>query len=301
MAMTWPRLWTALATPFDGDGRLDGAAAARLARWCVAHGSDGLVVAGSTGEAATLSDREREDLFRAVRNAVPATVPVYVGTGTNDTARTVALSRQARDYGADGLLLVTPYYNKPTQTGLERHFLAVAEAVALPIMLYNVPSRTGVTLEAETVARVMAQAPRVMAVKEAGGSLDAYTRLLRTVPADRYVLSGDDSLTLPAMAVGAYGVVSVAAHLVGDEMRAMIEAFRAGEVERAAALHRTLFPVFRELFSLPNPVPLKWALNWLGLGVGEPRLPLVAATDDDLSGLRGALVALGRTPGSARG
>jgi 4-hydroxy-tetrahydrodipicolinate synthase len=298
--MSWPRLWTALATPFREDGELDLAGAARLAAWCVESGSDGLVVAGSTGEAATLTDEERAALFRAVREAVPSAVPVYAGTGTNDTRRTVDLSRQAAAYGADGLLLVTPYYNKPTQAGLERHFLTVAEAVTLPIMLYNVPGRTGVNLAPETVGRVMRAAPHVVAVKEAGGSLDAFVRLLDQVPSDRYVLSGDDGLTLPAMAVGAWGVVSVAAHLVGDLMRTMMEAFRGGDVETAAGLHRRLYPVFHALFLLPNPVPLKWALAWMGLPAGPPRLPLTRAPEADMVPLAAALTALGRGPDATR-
>jgi 4-hydroxy-tetrahydrodipicolinate synthase len=281
-----------MVTPFDATGRFNAAAAGRLAAWLVSHGTEGIVVAGSTGESATLTEAERRDLFLAVRAHVPSTVPVWAGTGTNDTARTVLLSRQAAEYGADGLLIVAPYYNKPTQEGLRRHFLAVAEAVDLPIMLYNVPSRTSVRVSPETVARVMREAPNVVAIKEAGGEIDAYVRLVDAVPPDRYVLSGDDSMTLPAMAVGAYGVVSVAAHLVGPGIKAMMEAFLAGRPGEAAQWHRRLFPVFQGLFSEPNPIPLKWALNALGFEAGPPRLPLVAADDAAMDGLRRALEAV---------
>jgi 4-hydroxy-tetrahydrodipicolinate synthase len=284
-----PRLWTAMATPFTEAGALDDKGCAHLAQWLVQHGTEALVVAGSTGEAPTLSEQERGRLFAAVRDAVPDGVPVYCGTGSNDTRATVALSRAAAGWGADGLLVVAPYYNKPTQAGLRAHFLQVAGAVDIPIIVYNVPGRTAVTLAPALTAQIMEEAPHVLAVKEATGNLDTYSELLARVPAGRLVLSGDDSLTLPALAIGAHGIVSVAAHLVGDSMQAMIQAHLAGDVTTAAHLHRRLYPVFRELFREPNPVPLKWALARMGIAIGPPRLPLVPARDENMLPLAAAL------------
>jgi 4-hydroxy-tetrahydrodipicolinate synthase len=294
--MRWPAVFTAMVTPFDAEGRLATEEAARLAAWLVAHGTGGLVVAGSTGEGATLSDTERERLFRAVREAVPADVPILVGTGTNDTAVSIARSKAAEQWGADGVLAVAPYYNKPPQAGLEAHFVAIAQAIGIPVMLYNVPSRTSVAVEPRTVARIMERAPNVFAVKESGGNVDGFSQLVEQIPGDRLVYSGDDILTLPALAVGAVGVVSVASHVVGDELAAMIAAFGRGDVQTAAALHRRLAPVFRALFVQSNPIPLKWALNRLGASVGDPRLPLVPADETAMRPLAAALEAAGVRP-----
>lgn len=279
--LQWPRLWTAMITPLDTAGGVNLPVAGRLANWLTDHGSGGLVVAGSTGEAATLSESERRALLQAVRSAVGPKIPLLMGTGTNDTNATIRLSRQAVSDGADGVMVVAPYYNKPPQEGLVQHFLAVADAVAVPIMLYNVPGRTGVNVSPATVVRIMREAPHVLAVKEAGGSLEVMTRLVRDVPAGRLVYSGDDSLTLPALAVGAYGVVSVAAHVVGDHIARMIAAYQEGRIEEAGALHRRLSAVFFGLFCRSNPIPVKWSLNWLGAPVGSVRLPLVGARDSD--------------------
>jgi 4-hydroxy-tetrahydrodipicolinate synthase len=292
----WPAVFTAMVTPFDTNGRLATEEAARLAAWLVRHGTGGLVVAGSTGEGATLTDDERERLFRAVREAVGPDVPIVVGTGTNDTAVSIERSRAAEKWGADGVLAVAPYYNKPPQAGLEAHFLAIAGAIGIPVMLYNVPSRTSVSVEPRTVARVMGRAANVLAVKESSGNVDLFSQLVEQIPSDRLVYSGDDILTLPALAVGAVGVVSVASHLVGDELAAMIEAYGRGDVKTAGELHRRLAPVFRALFVQSNPIPLKWALNRLGAAVGMPRLPLVAADDAAMRPLAEALEAAGVKP-----
>jgi 4-hydroxy-tetrahydrodipicolinate synthase len=292
----WPAVFTAMVTPFDTNGRLATEEAARLAAWLVRHGTGGLVVAGSTGEGATLTDDERERLFRAVREAVGPDVPIVVGTGTNDTAVSIERSRAAEKWGADGVLAVAPYYNKPPQAGLEAHFLAIAGAIGIPVMLYNVPSRTSVSVEPRTVARVMGRAANVLAVKESSGNVDLFSQLVEQIPSDRLVYSGDDILTLPALAVGAVGVVSVASHLVGDELAAMIDAYGRGDVKTAGELHRRLAPVFRALFVQSNPIPLKWALNRLGAAVGMPRLPLVAADDAAMRPLAEALEAAGVKP-----
>lgn len=278
-----------MITPFDVQGRLNVDEAARLARHLTQHGTQGLVIAGSTGEAATLQDDEREMLFRAVRKAVDPVVPVFVGTGTHDTAQSIRRSQMAASWGADGILLVTPYYNKPPQSGLLAHFVAVAGAVDLPVMLYNVPGRTAVTMDPGTVAAIMREQPNVFAIKEAGGNLDIMSKLCEELPPDRLVYSGDDALTLAAMAVGAVGVVSVAAHVVGDAMADMLERFAAGDLLSARAIHQKLAPVFRLLFVESNPIPLKWALNHLGAAVGAPRLPLVPAQDSDMAALAEAL------------
>jgi 4-hydroxy-tetrahydrodipicolinate synthase len=275
----FPRLWTAMATPFAADGSLDEAGAERLAAWLTDQGTEGLVVAGSTGEGPTLSDGERSALVRAARRGARPGTPIYVGVGTSDTRRTVELSQRGEQDGADGLLLSAPPYNRPPAEGLVAHFTAAAGAVRLPVMLYNVPGRTAVTIDPDTVARVVAAAPNVVAVKEAGGRLDVFTRLRLVEPRPRYVLSGDDGLTLPAMAVGAHGVVSVAAHVAGPLLRALIADVLAGRREDAMRRHEALLPLVDELFRLSSPIPLKWALNRLGLPAGPPRLPLTPAPD----------------------
>lgn len=291
----WPSLWTAMISPLDSAGNVNLPVARRLAMWLTAHGSGGLVVAGSTGEAATLSEGERRSLLETVRSAVAPEVPVLMGTGTNDTRTSVHLAKQAVADGADGIMVVAPYYNKPPQDGLVQHFLAVADAVSVPIMLYNVPSRTGVNLLPSTVVRIMRDAPHVLAVKEAGGSIDVMTRLVRDIPPGRLVYSGDDSLTLPGLALGTHGTVSVAAHVIGDQMAQMMAWYQSGQPGAASALHRRLSAVFSGLFCRSNPIPVKWALNWLGAPVGGVRLPLTAAhdSDDDMQSLAAALKAAG--------
>ena len=203
-------------------------------------------------------------------------IQVWAGTGSNDTAHSLELSKEAEKLGVDGVMLVCPYYNKPSQEGLYQHFKKVAGAVSLPLMLYNVPGRTGINLLPETVAR-LAEIENIVAIKEASGSMDQVSTLMTLLPQDMTVYSGDDSLTLPMMALGARGVVSIASHLVGNQILAMIEAFNQGEVKLANNLHQQLFPIFKGLFIATNPVPLKEALNQLGYNVGGLRLPLVEA------------------------
>lgn len=275
----WPHIFTAMATPFDRDGNLDAERAQILARWLVNHGSQGLVLAGTTGESPTLANRERARLWEAVRTAVGADVPVLMGTGSNDTEHARELSREAAQWGVDGVLLVTPYYNKPPQEGLYRHFLRIADDLPVPVMLYNVPGRTGVHLEADTIRRIVADAPNVAAVKEASGVLGNIERLLECCP-ETTIYSGDDALFYPGLTMGAHGVVSVAAHVVGTEMLRLWEAFAQGDIETARTWHLRLLPVFRGLFRLPNPIPVKWVLNRMGLEVGPVRLPLVYPDDE---------------------
>jgi 4-hydroxy-tetrahydrodipicolinate synthase len=271
------RVLTAMVTPLDRDLAVDYGRAAALARRLVESGSDGLVVCGTTGESPTLSDDEKIRMFRAVREAVGDRASVIAGTGTYDTAHSIHLTREAERAGCDGVLLVNPYYNKPSQEGLYRHFKAIAEATRLPVMLYNIQSRTSVNCEPATVAR-LAQVPNIVAIKEASGNLDQMSQIRRLTPPEFLMYSGDDSLTLPLLAVGGYGVVSVAAHVAGREIHDMIDAFTAGDVRRALALHLRLWPLFKVIFITTNPTPVKAALQLVGFDAGGLRLPLVEAT-----------------------
>jgi 4-hydroxy-tetrahydrodipicolinate synthase len=279
------RLLTAMVTPFDKDGALDLRRAQQLAERLVQQGSEGIVVTGTTGESPTLTADERYALWEAVVDAVADRALVWAGTGTNDTRASVQFSKRAAAIGVHGLLLVTPYYNKPSQAGLYHHFRAVAEEVGLPVMLYNVPSRTGVNLHAETTLRLARDVRQVVAVKEASGDLDQIGAILRSRPREFAVYAGDDKMTLPMLAMGADGVVSVASHLVGPQMVEMMRAFEAGNVQKAAAIHLRLLPLFQGLFMAPNPVPVKHALRLTGFDVGGVRPPLAPMDGDEESRL----------------
>ena len=269
------RLLTAMVTPFDGEGRVDHEQARSLARALLDSGSDGLVVAGTTGEAPTLSHDEKLKLFAVVREAVGDRGAVLAGTSTNNTAASVELSREAEGTGVDGLLLTAPYYNKPTQEGLYRHFEAIAGATRLPCVLYNIPSRTGVNMTAETTVR-LSRVPNIVGVKEASGDLVQIARIVEDAGEGFRVWSGDDAMTLPILAVGGYGVIAVVAHLVGAQMRRMIDDYLAGRTAEAAAVHRRLLPLMQILMTAAsNPAPVKYALNQIGFRVGATRLPLV--------------------------
>jgi 4-hydroxy-tetrahydrodipicolinate synthase len=283
---------TAMVTPFSPDGAVDLDLAARLAGHLVDHGSDGLVLCGTTGESPTLSWQEQHELFEAVKGAVAGRALVLAGTGSNCTAEAIEAIGRAAEEGADGALVVVPYYNKPPQQGLEAHFRAIAQAApGLPVMLYNIPGRTGCSLEPATTARLLDLA-NVVSYKAASGSTDEVSQL-RLLCGDRLAIySGDDALTLPMLAVGAVGVVSVASHLVGREIQRMISAFLAGELAAALALHERLLPLCRALFATTNPIPVKAALELEGWPVGAPRLPLVSADSDVRTRLTSALAAL---------
>ncbi len=272
--MIWPRIFTAMITPFDNYGDLDLDTTGRLAAWLVEHGSDGLMVAGTTGESPTLTDQERRDLFLAVRSSVPAHVPVWVGTGSNNTRQAIEWTRAAEDWGADGVLVVSPYYNKPPQYALVRHFTAIAQATRLPLMLYNVPGRTASNVEPDTVSRVIEQASNLMAIKEASGSIGQIAHLLSQTPSAFKVYSGDDAMFYPTLSLGGHGVVSVASHVAGDALKSLWLAWERHDIQRAHALHRALLPLFEELFRLTNPIPVKWALAQMGWPTQNLRLPL---------------------------
>lgn len=288
------RLLTAMVTPLCADLSVDYERAAALATRLVEAGNDGIVVAGTTGEAPTLTKEEKLRLFETVVAAVGHRARVLAGTGTNSTADTLAFSKQAAETGVHGLLVVTPYYNKPPQEGLYRHFAAVAEAVDLPIMLYNVPSRTACNILPATTARLARDYPNVVAIKECVPEQTA--AVLAEAPPGFAVYSGDDAATLPMLAQGAVGVVSVAGHVVAPQIRAMIDAYTAGEAAGAATWHRRLLPVFKGLFATTNPILVKAALALTGFAAGGLRLPLVAATPAEQEALARVLAEAGVLP-----
>ncbi len=265
---------TAMVSPFDDEGALDVDGAAALARWLADHGSDGLVVAGTTGEGSVLTDDEKLDLWRAVSEAV--TVPVVASTGSNDTAHSVELTRRAADTGAAGVLAVTPYYNRPSQAGMEAHFRAVAAATDLPVLVYDIPVRTGRKVSHEVLVRLATEVPNIAGVKDAASDVAASARLVAATPEGFELYSGNDDLTLALLAVGAVGVVGVATHWVGPQMSEMIAAFAKGDTQRAQEVNATLFEsyAFESSDAAPNPIPAKAVMRALGFAVGQCRLPM---------------------------
>ena len=270
------RLLTAMVTPFDAEGRLDYEQAQRLALALLESGSQGLVVAGTTGESPTLSHDEKLRLFAAVAEAVKGRGAVLAGTGTYDTAESVALTRDAVATGVDGFLLTVPYYSRPSQEGLRRHFEAIAAATDRPCVMYNIPSRTAVNMTAETTV-ALSRVPNIAGIKEASGDLDQIARIIDGADEGFRVWSGDDALTLPIVSIGGWGAIAVVAHLTGAQMRELIEAHVQGRTEEAAGIHRRLLPLMDTLMKAAgNPASVKFALNHVGFNVGQPRLPLVA-------------------------
>jgi 4-hydroxy-tetrahydrodipicolinate synthase len=273
MTIDFGRVITAMVTPFDSEGNVHYAEAERLAAYLAANGSDGIVVCGTTGESPTLSWDEEYQLFQVVQSAVAGTATVIAGTGSNSTSEAIEATQKAAKLGVDGSLQVVPYYNKPPQSGIYQHFAAIASACDLPMMLYNIPGRTGQQLEPETVAK-LAQVPGIVAIKESTGNLDLASQIRSLTPPEFKIYSGDDSLTLPMLAVGGTGVVSVASHLVGNEIQQMIAAFDSGHNQAAIQMHLKLLPLFKGLFTAPNPMPIKAALKLQGWEVGGLRLPM---------------------------
>ncbi|OUW49469.1 MAG: 4-hydroxy-tetrahydrodipicolinate synthase [Synechococcus sp. TMED187] len=289
------RLLTAMVTPFDAEGKVDLALAGQLASHLVEEGSEGILVCGTTGESPTLSWEEQVQMLAAVREAVGPGVKVLAGTGSNSTAEAVEATREAAAAGADGALVVVPYYNKPPQEGLEAHFRAVAQAAPeLPLMLYNIPGRTGCSLAPATVARLM-DCPNVVSIKAASGTTEEVSQLRLTCGPKLAIYSGDDALTLPMLSVGAVGVVSVASHVAGRRLCSMIEAFFAGRHAEALAQHDQLLPLCKALFATTNPIPVKAALELSGWPVGAPRLPLLPLDSSMRDTLSQALAALRQT------
>lgn len=287
--MDFGRLITAMVTPFDANGDIHWDETARLIDYLIEEQkSDSLVIAGTTGESPTLNEDEKLKLFQfAVRHAAGRS-KVIAGTGSNDTAHSIELTQKAEQCGVDGILLVAPYYNKPNQEGLFRHFEAIAKSTSLPVMLYNVPGRTGISLSTATTLR-LAEIPNIVATKECA-SLDQVTQIVAGAPEQFIVYSGDDSATLPALSVGAFGIVSVASHVAGSVMKDMIEAYVQGHVQEAAKLHQKLFPLFKGLFECPDPLPnpsaVKYALEVKGFEVGGVRLPLISPSENESAFIR---------------
>jgi len=283
--MSFGRILTAMVTPMNEALEVDYQEAVRLAQYLIDHGSDGVVVCGTTGESPTVTDKEKIELFKAVKGALGSKATVIAGIGTNSTNSSISLARMAATTGVDGLMAVVPYYNKPCQEGMFQHFKAIAEATPLPFMLYNVPGRTSANLMPETVRR-LSEIPNIVALKEAAGSVDQVTELKRMLPPEFEVYSGDDSMTLPMLALGCSGIISVAAHVIGDEMKAMVHAWFAGDTDRATKWHLELFPIFKGVFVAANPVPVKALMNMIGIKAGGVRLPLVKATAEEMNFLK---------------
>jgi len=293
MTARFGRVITAMVTPFDDNGDLDLDAAAELAHWLVETGSDALVLAGTTGESPTMSDAETLALFRRVRETV--TVPVIAGTGSNSTRHAVEMTKQATDVGVDAILTVTPYYNRPSQSGIEDHFRAVAESTDLPVMIYDIPVRTGRKVATESLLRLAGEVDNVVAVKDAAGDPAESARLVAAAPDEFELYSGDDHMTLPLLAVGAVGVISVASHWAATQMGEMIDAFVKGDPDSARRINAGLFDSFDFESSLdaPNPVPTKALLRVLGLRVGRCRPPMTGEPADLTDRARVVLEGLG--------
>jgi 4-hydroxy-tetrahydrodipicolinate synthase len=284
------RVLTAMVTPFDADGRLDLARSEELATHLVELGNDGLVVNGTTGEGPTTSDEEKSELIRAVVSAVGDRATVVAGAGTYDTAHSIHLSREAEKAGAHGLLLVTPYYSRPPQSGLVQHFTAIADATNLPVMLYDIPPRSVIPIEVETLQR-LSEHPRIVAVKDARNDLRVGTEVLATTTLAYY--SGDDPVNLPWLSVGAVGFVSVIGHVVANRLRELLDAYEAGDVDRARNLHYATIPVIRAMGRVGGVLFAKSAMRLRGIDVGDPRLPLPPATEEQVAAIEGDLHAAG--------
>ena len=267
------RLITAMVTPLDEKGEVDYEQATKLALALLASGSDGVVVVGTTGESPTMLRAEEYRLFRDIKAAVGGKGTVIAGTGSNSTAEAVEATREAEKIGVDACLLVVPYYNKPTQEGLYQHFRTVAESTSLPCIMYNVPSRTVVNMTADTVIR-LSKVDNIIGVKEASGNFEQIAKIIQETSDDFFVWSGNDTDTFPIMALGGYGIISVASHLVGNQIKQMIDSFVVGKIAEAAAIHRRLLPLVDALFIISNPIPVKYAVNQVGFRVGKTRLPL---------------------------
>ena len=284
--ISFGKVITAMVTPFDHKGNVDFTKTTQLVNYLIANGTDSIVVSGTTGESPTLSTEEKLALFQHVVKVSGNRAKIIAGTGSNNTYASIELTKKAEKIGVDGLLLVSPYYNKPNQQGLYEHFKAIAESTELPIMLYNIPGRTAVTIDVDTIVKLSA-IPNIVALKESTGDIAAATEIIANTDESFQLYSGDDYLTLPMLAIGAKGVVSVAAHIIGNEMQEMIKTFESGETQKAALMHQRLLPVMNGMFIAPNPTPVKTALQMKGIDVGSVRLPLVPLTGEEREKLSG--------------
>lgn len=285
------KVLTAMVTPFKPDLSIDWKRVEELSDFLVRNGSDGLVVHGTTGESPTLTHEEEFELYRVVKKTVGGRCKIIAGTGSNSTATTINSTREAEKIGVDGIMIVVPYYNKPSPEGLYQHFKAVAEKTSLPIIIYNIPGRTGINMQPETVARLSA-IKNIVGLKDAAGSLDQTSATRQLCPADFTIWSGDDSLTLPMLSVGAIGIISVASHIVGKEIARMVASFHAGKIAEAREIHLNLLPIFKVLFITSNPAPVKYALELIGQPVGKPRLPLVEPSDKEKEQIKSVIKSL---------
>jgi 4-hydroxy-tetrahydrodipicolinate synthase len=288
MAGRFGSVITAMVTPFRDDLSLDLDRAQEVAAWLLDRGSDGLVVAGTTGESPTLSDREKVDLWRATVQAAEGKGLIIAGSGTYDTAHSVHLTEEAEKAGCDGVLVVSPYYNKPPQEGLYRHFTTVAGATGLPVILYNIPGRTSVRIAHETLLR-LAEVDNIIGVKDATGDLAGATELIAEAPAEFEVISGEDLLTFHLVCLGGTGVISVTSHVAGERMRQMIDMVESGDVAGARKIHHELIPLYKGLFITTSPIPVKAAMALAGQPVGPPRLPLIPATEEEIARIKKAM------------
>lgn len=280
---------TAMVTAFNEDGSVNYESTAALAHFLVDNGSDGLVVSGTTGESPTLTDDEKVELFRVVKDAVGDRATIIAGTGSNDTAHSVALTERATDVGVDGILAVTPYYNKPPAAGVVAHFQAVAAATDRPVILYNIPGRCVINVEPETLAELN-DTPNIVAVKQANPDLEQSRRLSELC--DMGIYAGNDDMVFPLLGYGGLGGICVASHLAGPQMKRMVETYRAGNIDEARMIDESLAPLYEAIFITANPIPIKAALNMLGHNVGGLRLPLVSATPEEEAVLRRVITEL---------
>ncbi len=272
---------TAMVTPFNEDLTIDYTSLKKLINYLIDTGTDAILVAGTTGETPTLSHEEEAHMFTFVKNTVEGRVKIIMGAGSNSTQTAVESSITAKKLGADAILSVVPYYNKPSQKGMYEHFAAVAKAVDLPIILYNIPGRTGVNMQPATIAKLASEFKNIVALKQSNSDLDLISDIKSLCPEDFTIYSGDDSLTVPMMSLGAHGVISVASHLAGNEIKNMISAFKSGNISEALKLHLSLYPLFKKLFMAPNPVPVKAALAHFGIIKEYVRKPLVALDSEE--------------------
>lgn len=272
--MDFGQIITAMVTPFTENNKIDFEKVTELMTYLTDNGSDGIIVVGTTGESPTLTHEEKIKLFEHAVNVANGKYPIIAGTGSNNTEETIQLTKEAEKIGVDGALIVAPYYNKPNQAGLYQHFTMIAESTQLPIMLYNIPGRTMVHLDVETIIS-LSKKDNIVSLKDSSGNLDALSKIIEHASEDFTVYSGDDSLTLPIKSIGGTGVVSVASHIIGNEFKEMLMKFDAGDVKGAAKIHRELLPIMRGLFIAPSPAPVKAALRMKGMDVGSVRLPLV--------------------------
>jgi 4-hydroxy-tetrahydrodipicolinate synthase len=278
--LNFGRISTAMVTPFDHKGNIDFIKTTQLINFLIENGTDSLVIAGTTGESPTLTKEEKVALFRHVVKVVDGRIPVIAGTGSNNTHASIELTKKAEDAGVDAIMLVAPYYNKPSQEGLYQHFKVIAESTSLPVMLYNIPGRSSVNIAPETIIR-LSEIDNITSVKEASGDLDAMTEVISKTADDFALYSGDDGLTLPILSIGGSGIVSVSSHILGNEMQVMIKEFLEGNTAAAAKTHQKLLPVMKGLFTSPSPTPVKTALQLKGLDVGSVRLPLIPLSEEE--------------------